>query len=278
MTIQKIVSGGQTGADRAALDFAIEYGIEHGGWVPEGRRAEDGILPMQYNVVELPGGDYPDRTARNVMDADGTLIISHGELTGGSLLTRALAEKQGKPVFHVDMGRLIAFDAAIDIHEWMAANDIEVLNVAGPRESKDPAIYKTTRNLLETVFHIDIIADSMPGAVRPFPSGKGFAETEGGVPHTVEQAVEHLMDHLPAMDKIRIASAKKERLRDFTDLLRREFGLDSGNRALIENCEKIAGLSDADPDAEMDAKGASMVILRIFWEKLRQSGHLRVIK
>ncbi len=278
MTIQKIVSGGQTGADRAALDFAIEYGIEHGGWVPEGRKAEDGILSMQYNLVELPGGDYPDRTARNVMDADGTLIISHGELTGGSLLTRVVAEKQGKPVLHVDMGRLIAFDAAIDIHEWMAANDIEVLNVAGPRESKDPDIYKTTRNLLETVFHIDIIADTMPRTTRLFASGKDSAGIEKGVPRTVEQAVDHLMDHLPSMDKIRIASAKKESLRDFTDLLKREFGLDSGNRELIENCKKVAGLSGSDPDADLGARGASMVILRIFWEKLRQSGHLRVVK
>ncbi len=274
MTIQKIISGAQTGADRAALDFAIEYGIEHGGWVPEGRKAEDGIIPLRYNVMELPGGDYPDRTAKNVMDSDGTLIISHGELTGGSLLTKALAEKHGKPVFHADMTRLIVFDAAIDIQEWMDAHGIEVLNVAGPRESKDKEIYTTTRNILETVFHIDIISDTMPGAALGFPAPPGSSDKDDGFFQTVEEAVDFLMENLSPMEKIRIASAKKESLPDFSDLMKRQFSLESGNQALIDNCKNFAGVSGAD----MDAARASMVILRLLWEKLRQSGHLRVVK
>jgi len=162
MQIKKIVSGGQTGADRAALDFAIEYGIEHGGWVPEGRRAEDGTVPSHYNVRELPGGSYPERTERNVIDSDATLIISHGELTGGSKLTRELAEKHARACLHIDLLKLIAFDAAIDIHEWIAAHKIEILNIAGSRASKDPEIYRITCNLLETAFHIDIISTAMP--------------------------------------------------------------------------------------------------------------------
>lgn len=275
MSIKKILSGGQTGADRAALDFAMEYGIEHAGWVPEGRKAEDGVIPMQYNVNELPGGNYADRTAKNVIDADGTLIVSHGELTGGSLLTLGVAEKHGRPVLHIDMNRMIAFDAAIDIHEWIEARGVEVLNVAGPRESKDPNIYAVVRNLLETVFHIDIIANSMPGerSLRSSP-GSGYAGINGGLPQTVGQAVDHLMADLSHMDKMRIASAEKERLGDFVGLAAARLGLESGNQPLIDDCRRAAGIGAA----EMDGNEASKVILQVFWEKLRQSGHLRVIK
>lgn len=282
MTIKKIISGGQTGADRAAVDFAVEYGIDYGGWVPEGRKAEDGPVPMHYNLVELPGGDYADRTVKNVLEADGTLIVSHGDLTGGSLLTRAAAEKHGKPVFHVDMARLIAFDAAIDIHEWTDANGIDVLNVAGPRESKDPRIYKTTRNVLETMFHIAIIANTMPGMATPPDFENGPLGVFGGTPRTVEQAVDYLMGQLSAMEKMRIASVKKESLGSFADRLIEEFGLESENQALLADCKRVAGVADSDPDSGlnpgMGAKGASMVIMRMFWEKLRQAGHLRIIK
>jgi hypothetical protein len=273
MSIKKIISGGQTGADRAALDFAIEYCIEHGGWVPEGRKAEDGVIPSQYNMVELPGGDYADRTARNIMESDGTLIISNGALTGGSLLTRVLAEKHQKPFLHIDMCKLIAFDAAIDVHEWIDANTIEVLNVAGPRESKDPEIYRIARNVLETVFHIEIIASTMPGMKQtpPFENLPGFGADSGiNTPRTVDQAVDHLMTRVSPREKIRIASAKEEDLWNFADTLDKQFGFETGNQALMDDCRRIAGAYD-------DTR-ASMVILREFWDRLRKSGHLRVVR
>ena len=86
--IKKIISGGQTGADRAALDVAIKLNIPHGGWVPKGRPAEDGPIHTKYQLKEMPTDSYSDRTEQNVADSDGTLIISHGELTGGSAFTR----------------------------------------------------------------------------------------------------------------------------------------------------------------------------------------------
>ena len=97
MLISKIISGGQTGADRAALDVAIELGISHGGWIPKGRKTERGPLPAKYQLTEMPTDSYPKRTEQNVVDSDGTLIISHGELTGGSDYTRMMAAKHGKP-------------------------------------------------------------------------------------------------------------------------------------------------------------------------------------
>ncbi|HEV2727380.1 MAG TPA: putative molybdenum carrier protein, partial [Solirubrobacterales bacterium] len=100
----KLVSGGQTGADRAALDVAMGLGIDHGGWVPKGCSAEDGPLPSRYRVRETPSEDRAERTKRNVVDSDATLLISHGPLAGGSELTRKVAAALGKPVLHVELG------------------------------------------------------------------------------------------------------------------------------------------------------------------------------
>ena len=91
--IKKIISGGQTGADRAALDVAIKFIIPHGGWIPKGRITEEGPLPDKYKLQEMSTSSYPVRTEQNVIDSDGTLIISHGELTGGSAYTRKMAMK-----------------------------------------------------------------------------------------------------------------------------------------------------------------------------------------
>jgi predicted Rossmann-fold nucleotide-binding protein len=99
--ISKLISGGQTGADRAALDVAIDLGIPHGGWLPKGRKTEAGRLPAKYQLNELPTDSYPKRTEQNVIDSDGTLIVSHGPLTGGSDYTRQMAEKHGKPLMHI---------------------------------------------------------------------------------------------------------------------------------------------------------------------------------
>ena len=96
--LRKIISGGQTGADRAALDAAIELGIPHGGWIPKGRLTEDGPLPDRYQLVEMPTASYPKRTEQNVIDSDGTLIVTHGKLTGGSALTQKLARSMDAPV------------------------------------------------------------------------------------------------------------------------------------------------------------------------------------
>jgi hypothetical protein len=117
--LSKIISGGQTGADRAALDFAMAHNIPHGGWIPKGRRTEDGPLDNKYRLRELPDTSYAKRTERNVLDSDGTLIISHGRLkpSGGSALTRRLAKDHNRPWFHVDMDELSIREAANKIRQ-----------------------------------------------------------------------------------------------------------------------------------------------------------------
>lgn len=138
---REIVSGGQTGADRAALDFAIRHhGYSHGGWVPKGRIAEDGPIPLKYQLTELEGG-YRQRTRRNVEDSDGTLVLNLGELADGSLLTLQFAERIGKPAIAVQLEDSDTETHASEVLKWLDANAIQVVNVAGPRESKRPGVY-----------------------------------------------------------------------------------------------------------------------------------------
>ena len=136
--LQKIVSGGQTGVDRGALDAALEARFPCGGWVPAGRIAEDGPIAARYPLVELPGGDYEKRTLQNVLDSDGTAILYHGELEGGTLLTAQNCQKHRKPCELLNAARLNPDEAAREIIAFIAGNGITVLNVAGPRASKWP--------------------------------------------------------------------------------------------------------------------------------------------
>jgi hypothetical protein len=143
-----VVSGGQTGVDRAALDVAIALGIPHGGWCPRGRRAEDGTIPGRYALTEHASADYAARTEANVVDSDGTLVLHRGPLAGGTALTRELALREGKPLLLVD---LAARADPADVHRWLDAHDVRVLNVAGPRESGCPGIAGEARAFLRKV-------------------------------------------------------------------------------------------------------------------------------
>jgi len=136
--IRKIVSGGQTGVDRAGLDVAISLDIPHGGWCPKGRRAEDGIIPAVYQLQETPTADYKQRTKWNVRDSDGTLVLTRGEPTGGTALTIKLAAEHHKPSLVLDLEESHAPDT---VRTWIAESRIGVLNIAGPRESGCPGIH-----------------------------------------------------------------------------------------------------------------------------------------
>jgi hypothetical protein len=151
--IKKIVSGGQTGVDRSALDVAIELNYEYGGWCPRGRKAEDGIIdPIRYaNLKETSTDDYPQRTEFNVRDSDGTLIIIAGsqETMGrGSKLTVRMTKKYEKPLLIVKLNEEDMNVNEIKVIEWLSTNKIEILNIAGPREETTPGIYKQAERFL----------------------------------------------------------------------------------------------------------------------------------
>src|SRR5262249_46401917 len=147
--LSKIISGGQTGADRAALDWAIERGIPHRGWCPKGRKAEDGVIDPRYNLTETPSEDYSQRTEWNVRDSDGTAVFSvRRELRGGSLLTVEIAAQYNKPVI-----RLCAQEErthhAKELRSFIEKFGSSAVNVAGPRESDEPGIYRFVSRVLD---------------------------------------------------------------------------------------------------------------------------------
>jgi hypothetical protein len=147
--LAKIVSGGQTGADRAALDVARAWRIATGGWVPAGRLAEDGRIADVYEgLAETADVEPSERTRFNVRDSDGTLILSHGALVGGSALTRDVAGEIKRPCLHVDLSQSDAAASVSAVHRWIEENKIRVLNVAGPRASEDPQIHFGTTAVL----------------------------------------------------------------------------------------------------------------------------------
>ena len=145
----RIVSGGQTGADRAALDTALDLGLESGGWVPRGRLAEDGVIAERYaNLVEAQSACPAVRTELNVRDCDATVIFSHGPLVGGSALTERLARGYGRLLLHLDLSRMSEIEASATLRSWLVRHRPLALNVAGARHSEDPGIYAATRRVL----------------------------------------------------------------------------------------------------------------------------------
>lgn len=151
IAIRQIISGGQTGVDRAALDAALERAFPCGGWCPKNRRAEDGRIPERYPLRELNAAAYPARTARNVRDSDGTLILTRGQPDRGTVLTQRTAEQVGKPLLIVDLDQTLAAAASRAILEWAERHQIQVLNVAGPRETSQPGIYRAALAVMREV-------------------------------------------------------------------------------------------------------------------------------
>ena len=149
LPITKIVSGGQTGADRAALDWAIERGVPHGGWCPKGRKAEDGPIDGRYQLQETGSVDYLKRTEWNIRDSDGTVIFTmRSELTGGSKRTAGFAVKHRKACLHLHAGETVEH-CAQRLAEFIRANGIRILNVAGSRGSKEPEVGAIVRAVLD---------------------------------------------------------------------------------------------------------------------------------
>jgi hypothetical protein len=145
--IAKVVSGGQTGVDRAALDVCLERGFPCGGWCPRGRKAEDGPIEPRYPLRETPSADYRQRTRWNVRDSDGTLVLTRGAPRGGTALTIATAGKLAKPCLVLDLDRQPKTD---EVRHWAREHRVHILNVAGPRESEAEGIYdQASRFLLE---------------------------------------------------------------------------------------------------------------------------------
>ena len=149
--IGKILSGGQTGVDRGALDAALEAGVDCGGWCPRGRLAEDGRIPCRYPLREAASSRYIERTRRNVRDSDATLVLAWGAPTGGTRATVRWAERLAKPCLVLDLDDLDDTAAASRACAWIAARGVAALNVAGPRASTRADAQERARRVVALV-------------------------------------------------------------------------------------------------------------------------------
>jgi hypothetical protein len=152
LPVTRIISGGQTGVDRAALEVAMELDIPHGGWCPRGRLAEDGVIPPSFQLQETESSQYHIRTERNVQESDGTLILCAGPLSGGTRLTRQFAQRHRKTYRVINLREKfpVAFHSLVRC--WLRENNIRTLNVAGPRASSARGIEAAAKRFLREVF------------------------------------------------------------------------------------------------------------------------------
>lgn len=262
MSLNKIISGGQTGADQAALDTAIKHGIAHGGWISKGRPTEHGRLDDKYHLQEIPKRSYPKQTRQNVINSDGTLIFTFGKLTSGSKVTRNLADKHNRPCLHIDLEDLSILDAGRLIKDWINKHNIQILNVAGSRISKAPGIYKAVSDTMQAFLLLDSVSSEKN-------------QEPGSFPGNIEQAVEKLVSRLSLKDKTLIANMEKQELLnlDFSigTYIRNEFGIWEGNNDLIKSCEQVY-----DWDGIYKEDVVNIIVFEL-WKKLRETYILKVI-
>ncbi|MBN1625284.1 MAG: putative molybdenum carrier protein [Deltaproteobacteria bacterium] len=265
--IKKIISGGQTGADQAALDTAIKWNISHGGWVPRGRLTEAGRLPDKYDMQEMPTSSYSARTEQNVIDSEGTLIISHGPLTDGSKHTKEMAIKHEKPFIHINLNNEAdSSRAAEHAHEWITKSKIEMLNVAGPRSSNDPSIYQAVMHILTIIIVMDFIE------IKTSPSQTKLPLR----PLSLDKAVNMISSRMSLRERCYIANMVKAELiyLDITlgDYIRKTFGMNSGHEDLLQECREILGRND------ITDNDAVNVIITELWKRLRETHAMRIVK
>jgi hypothetical protein len=270
--IKKIISGGQTGADRAALDVAIKLDIPHGGRVPKGRITEEGPLPEKYQMQEMPTESYAARTEQNAIDSDGTLIICRGKPTGGSDYTREMVLKHKKYLLNIDLNLTTSFDAASLVSSWIKLHQIKILNVAGPRATKDPNVYVDVFRILEWALKIYRLEDISPSQKAELDEIKQSAP----LPKTVDEAIKRLISEMALKDKIIIANMAEVELSllhaNLGTYIRSEFGLWSGNQDLTASCCFFAKKEKIQEDE------ASSIIIRELWKRLRESHKLRIVE
>jgi hypothetical protein len=190
MGLKKIISGGQTGADIAGIDAAIEHGLSYGGWLPKGRKTEKGALDLKYtNMTEMSVGDYQEMTEQNIKDSDGTVIFTHGKYSGVSALTINYAVRHNKPFLHLDLDVASESTAIESLIEWIYKHKIETLNVAGSRESKDENIYDDVHSIIMSIINTIRTAEILqkpqpPPAIKP-----SFQETAIATPQVITEEV-----------------------------------------------------------------------------------------
>jgi hypothetical protein len=275
--VKKIISGGQIGAEQAALDVAIKLGIPHGGWIQKGRKTQSGTLPDKYKLKEMPTASYIKRIEQNVIDSDGTLIISHAMLTGGSDHSRKMVLKHKRQLLHVDLSQIEALQAAKLINAWISLHHIKILNITGPKASEDSKIYKAVMDILESAYYLSQVEDrtfTLDSFYQTPP--KDISSSPQMHTKTVDDAVELLIKEMPLKDRATMANLTKGELAPLNLTL----GIYIRNQLFQKgaNTELLASCSHVSENEHLSESDAAFVIIEKLWEKLRGTHRLRIVK
>ena len=234
--LKKIISGGQVGAEQGALDAAIKYNFHHGGWIQKGRKTQSGILPDKYKLEEMSVAGYKDRIEQNVIGSDGTVIISHGDLSGGADYSMKMTKRHKRLTIHIDLKEIPAFIAASKINTWIIENNIEILNITGSRASEDSDIYKDTLYIIEGTILLRLV-NAKSGEHLTDYDRKDLLDKLPIPPKTVDEAVDQVISDLDLQDRVKIANISLDELVNIHSALhiyfKNAFGLWSGNTELL---------------------------------------------
>ena len=229
-------------------------------------------MSSKYDLMEMPTASYQERTKKNVIESDGTIILSHGMITGGSEYTQKMALKLKKPMLHVDLSRQPPFDAAVQINNWIVDYDIKILNVAGPRASKDSKIYQSTLDIIESVLFVCLSENNFIHKARKWND----VEHPSDMPKTVDEAVLDIINEMDLRDRSILGNLSKEDLFLFHLNLGRDIkqqlAVWSVNEALKESCFRFCeeeGLETSDP---------AMAIVVKLWKRLKETHKLRIVE
>ncbi len=273
--IQKIISSGQTGVELAALDVAIKLGIALDGWTPRGCRNIDGPLHEKYVLKEASAVGYQKAMEQNVAESDGTLLITRGQKTPETRFAVQMALKHQKQLLHVDLSQNSAFEGASLTNSWFSLHAVKVAFVTGVTAHNDSTIYNQAFKILETAFYLGFVKTGMHTDQVAIDL-KLPADPTDTYPLQVNDAVERLKSVLPLKDLAVMANmqfAELDQLRSgLGEYIKQNFGLYSGNKALMQSCADTGGLVQPIPDE------ACAVILRALWENLQVTHKLRIIR
>ena len=273
--LKKIISGGQVGADQGALDAAIKYNFPYDGWIQKGRKTQNGLLPDKYELEEMPVAGFKEKIEQNVIGSDGTVIISHGHLSGGADYSQKMTEKHNRPCLHIDLNVTPPFMASPEINTWIIENDIEVLNVTGSRSSEDMNVHRDTFYIIEGTILLSLV-NAKSGKKLTDYDRKELLNKLPIPPKTVDEAVEKMLNDLDLESKVKIAKMDLNNLAiihsKLQGYLKNAFGVWHGNKELLTDCRITSGEPIRDEDE------ATYVILKSLWEKLREGHTLRVVK
>lgn len=275
--LTKIISGGQIGAEQAALDTAMKLGIAHGGWIQKGRRTQSWTLPEKYHLQEMNTASHKKRIEQNVIDSDGTLIISYGTLSGGSAYCRQMALEYQRPLLHVDLMQLDPGQAAKLIHSWIGLHHIKTLNVSGPLSSEDARIYTATLEVLQNACALGPVkAEAISLGSIQDQASTTTSSFDSVSPQTLDQAVDLLISEMSLRDKTTLAKLDRDELGTL-NLSLGTYIIDhlfqkGKNTKLLKSC------SDASADVHIIPSRAAFLVIEKLWEKLKKTHRLRVVK